>query len=80
MELSNTQKSVLQDQECLPFREDRPHYHEEKRRQLVKVTDEVRTQIEKKDRTNKAQRQQEVQLELETIDRVQRREHEDIER
>ena len=52
--LSNTQKRVLQDQECVPFQEEKPHYHEEKRRQLVKVTDEVRTQIERKNDTIRA--------------------------
>ena len=78
--LSNTQKSVLQDQECVPFQEEKPHYHEEKRRQLVKVTDEVRTQIERKNDIIRAQRQQEVKMELETIDRAQRREQEEIER
>ena len=62
----------------MPFQEEKPHYHEEKRRQLVKVTDEVRTQIERKNVALKAQRQQEVQLDLETIDRAQRREHEEI--
>jgi hypothetical protein len=46
----------------------------------VKVTDEVRTQIEKKNDTLRAQKQLEMQLELETIDRTQRREQEEIER
>lgn len=46
----------------------------------MKVTDEVRTQIERKNDTLRAQRLQEVKMELETIDRAQRREQEEIER
>ena len=80
MNLSNAPKILLQDQETRPFQEDKPNYKDDMRRQLIKVTDEVKSQIESNSLASKVKKQQEIQMELDTIDRAQKREQEEMEK
>ena len=41
-QINQRNKQVLQDNEIMPFQEERPNYNEEKKQMLIKVTDEVR--------------------------------------